>query len=430
MKYSVWPAIACVVLALSAGAQQDDRVPQLYPGTNVSLETLDLFGVFYHRQASFPEVRQFSDVAIVKLVRTLEKPEQTPADFNTFILDATQGVVLFSIGLKGMNAASIPRFRGASRMTVLPNGRLAVVLADSTVDLCASFGGESIQSSSACKPLPMQAASLAASGSDDVVVLTKNGALGVIDSTTGEQETLDVPLAKINEVHADGETLALIHSNGRSVATFRNVGGNCVTEWEAWRSCQRSSANAGKACNDTKRAFQDCKKKNPGNHTVRFKFVPEASIDSVSIPFADGTSSSPLDLSSLTRNRDGRYYVLSPSNDLIVLLGRKLELTAAIMSFPPRPRPLRRVSGARGIRMVPSSVLLHVFSTNAIETLAEEEQPPEELARRTPAELLPIYGAIDAIPFASFLADPAQDITARPEIRDKILQAIANLKRK
>jgi hypothetical protein len=430
MKKRAACLVALLTIALSSHAQQADSVPQLFPGMNVSLETLDLFGVFYHRQKHFPEIRQVSDLAAVKLVRPLEKPEQEGTDFNTFVLDSTQGVTLFSLGLQGLGATAVPRFRGATRMAVLPNGRLAVILADGSVDLCAAFDGDSIRSDSGCTALPMNAASVAASGTDDVFVLTKSGVLEVIDSITGEQEILDVPLASIREIHSDGETFAFIYAGGRSVATFRNVGGHCAKEWEAWRNCQRSSPNPGKTCNDSRSAFQACKKANPGLHTVRFKLVQQASTDSVAIPFADGTSTGPLDLSSLARNADGRTYVLCPSLDLIAILDRDLQVLAAVVYFPQRPRPLRRVTMARGVRLAPASGLLHVFSTKAIETFWEVDPSLDALVRQTPPELLPIYAAIAAIPASSILADPTQDITARPEIQELIVQAIANLQLK
>jgi hypothetical protein len=419
--------VACVLTIPQASYGKDEPVPQLFPGTNVSLETLDLFGVFYHRQAHSPEIRQFSDLSIVKLVPALEKTEQTESDFNTFILDATQGVVLYTLGLKGMGADTVPRFRGASRLVALSNGRLAVILGDSSVDLCSSFNGDSIQSLAGCKPMPVNAVSLTASGTDDVVILTKDGGLQVVDSITGEQEQLDVTLSGINGLHSDGETFAFIYNGGRAVATFRNLGGNCFKEWESWRSCQRANPS-GNACIDSKRAFQNCKKGNPGNHTVRFRLVLDTSVESVSIPFADGTSSSPLVLSGLARNQDGRYYALSSENGSMVLLGGNLEPAAVVMAFPPHPRPFRRVSTAIGVRMVPASRLVHVFSTKAIETFSETEYTQADLFRRTPAELIPIYAAIDEIPIESFEADPAQDIMARPEIIEKILQAIGNLR--
>jgi hypothetical protein len=426
--------VVCLLLllvpAMQGLAQSEPPSPELYRSSNVTPNVLDLFGVFFHRRARFPEVRQFTDISVVKLGRDLEKSEQEASDFNLFILDGTQGVIVYTIGLIGMGADSFPQFKGAKQLAVLPNGRLAVILADSRVDLCASFTGERIRYPSGCGPLSMKAVRVTAAGTDDVLTLTEAGTLQAVDTISGEQELLELPLMNIREVHSDGETFAFIHDNGRAVATYRNLGGNCIKEWGAWRTCQRSNTRPGQACNEPKQAFQTCKKANPGNHTVRFKLNRTAARDGVPIRYADGTESEPLSLSGLARNQAGFYYVVSEENDAMFLLGPELVTLGVVTDFAQWPRPFRRMFMPRGVRLVPASGLVHVFNSKAMEVISERPETARDVTRRNPPELLPVFEALNAIPMESFLADPGQDIMSRPEIKKKILEAISNLRLK
>jgi hypothetical protein len=262
------------------------------------------------------------------------------------------------------------------------------------------------------------------------VILTSSGTLLAIDTLTQEQEELEVDLPAIDEIHVAGEHFALISDGGQTVTTLRNAGGNCFKQWEAWRSCQRSRSGPAAACNELRQRFQACKKENPGNHTVRFKLVKGSSRSGFPITYADGTATGPLVLSSIARNGDGRYYALSSRNDVMFVLGPELEDYGVVTGFPLWPRPFRRVFMARGVRMAAGSDLVHVFSEEAIEILSEKQPGPADFARHTPNELIPIYKAVENIPIASFIANPAQDIMARPEIREKIVQAVKNLKLK
>jgi len=417
-----------IVPANRAAAQSEPPPPEMHRGSNITPDVLDLFGVFFHRQKHFPQIRRFTDLSAVKLARSLEKPEQEGSDFNLFILDGTQGVVLFTIGLKRMGGGSFPRFEGAKQFVVLPSGRLAVILANSTVDLCAAFTGSEIRYESGCQPLPLKAVRLSAAGTDDLAVLTAGGAVQVVDTLSGDQEMLEVPLTGITELHSDGETFAFIHGGGRAITTYRNLGGNCFKEWETWRACQRSGTARGQACNDPKRAFQDCKKSNPGNHTVRFKLNRTATRDGVPIHYDDGTNSEPLILSGVARHPSGFYYVISRENDALFLLGPELETRGVVTSFPQWPRPFRRVVMPHGVRLAPASGLVHVFNAVAIEVISEREPTEADMKRSAPPELRPIFAAVNAIPADSFLANPGQDVMARPEIRRAILEAISSLK--
>jgi hypothetical protein len=413
-----------------AGARTDGgppaEAPRLQQATPISLEALQLFGPFFHRKRQFPELREFTDVAVVKLNRSLEEPEQEARDFNLFALDGSQGVLLFSVGLKRLGAQLLPSLKGASQITVLANGRIGAINAAGFVDLCTAYGNKTVTVDSSCSPLSLRAKRIAASGSDDFLVITESGDLVNIDAVDGEQESIMLPVADLTELHSDGEFLAVAYNGGRSLAVFQNKGGHCFDEWETWRACQKSAANPGHVCQEERQAWQTCKRSQPGNHTVRFKFVEIARKSELTVPYAGGQSE-PILLSGITRNGSGYYYIVTGQFDSLLALGPDLETVGIVYHFPQWPRPLRRVVGVRGVKMAPASGLVHIFSREAIESFSERPRTLEDGLRNTPSELAPIYAAIDRIPRASFDADRSQDLTTRPEIKALILDALDNL---
>jgi len=366
----------------AGGGPTGPAPPDLYPAYQINLELIDLLGGFFHRDSSFPEVRELTDVAAVKLAWWLEDPDQTRTDFNLFVLDARIGSIVYSVGLHGLGAYRDPGLVGASALAVLPTGRIGVLDAAGRLDPCFAFDGSTVDRVPGCTPLASTAHALSPHGQDRFLVLTAEGELVAVEAPSGERTRILLASHRLESptaVVSDGATLAVVDRGGHRLALFRATG---------------QGGSAGRSGMEV--------------------FRPVARAESLRVPLEDGTTSDPVEIADVAVNRDGFVHLLVQPEDCLLTLDVSLEPRAYAV-FPPMPIPFRRLEGATGLALVPESGLLHVVSPQALSAYSESPGPREIVLRHTPPELVPVLHAIDSIPIETF--DPTGDLFDHPHVR-------------
>lgn len=366
----------------AGGGPTGPAPPDLYPAYQVNLELIDLLGGFFHRDTTFPEVRELTDVAAVKLAWWLEDPAQTGPDFNLFALDARIGSIVYSIGLHGLGAYRDPGLVGAGALAVLTTGRIAVLDAAGRLDPCFAFDGGAVARVPGCTPLELTASALSPHGEDRFVVLTSEGELVAVEADTGARTRILLASHRLDSptvVVSDGATLAVVDRGGHRLALFRATG-----------------------------------KGGPEGRSGMEVFRPVARAESLRVPLEDGTTSDPVEIADVAVNRHGFVYLLVQPEDCLLTLDASLEPRAYAV-FPPMPIPFRRLKGATGLALYPESGLLHVVSPQALSAFSEAPEPREIVLRHTPTELVPVLHAIDSIPVETF--DPTGDLFDHPNVR-------------
>ncbi len=391
-----------------------------------NLDTFDLFGRFYHRKRVFPELREITDISVVKLIRSLEKVEQTSRDYNQFILDGKQGLIFFSLGLRGLGAYSGIETKNARTISVSPSGKIAIVREDGMVILCHSFDGSAIVKTSSCSSVTGPVINVSALEENGFLALTTSNQFLSIDLDSGEVAALPLPEFPPDPsfIYTNENIVSIIHTERQGVTSFENKGGKCYLEWNNWRACQRTADKPGLTCDFQKRAWQACKRQNPGNHTVRFRFVKHAQTTAIQVTMSDGQLSSPLTLDGLAAGMGGVLHAVSRDYERIVTIDDKLNL--AWLGFHPQvPLPYWRIGDADTIVSYPAFGMVHTKNRKAISVFSELPFDQTEILRILPSELIPIFSAVDDLNPSTFPL--GQNIFLHPDVKPILKEALGNV---
>lgn len=308
--------------------------PTIMNGYQTNLNLLDLLGIFYHRNPNFPEVRQITDVSVVKLNKDLEKSEQLDWDFNQFILDGKMGLILYTRGLQQLDYAQNPELKGATQISVQVNGKIAILDANGNINLCYSFDGNSVIRNPSCNTTALSSVKIAPHLKDSFISFDANGNFSSIHSVTGDIKALDFrkPLPNPISVSTGEDVILIIYNGGTSIIAFLDTGADSNSRFE-----EKANTNL----------IQIAKDGDLSNLTQ------------------------PLQVTSIVRSFEGRYYAYTPTLNALISFDPTLKVHSGIWEFPSVRIPFYRLKNVVGLQMHPNSRLIHAYNLYAIHTFSE-----------------------------------------------------------
>lgn len=355
------------------------ETPTLNTGYQTNLNVLDLLGIFYHKNPNFPEVRQITDVSVVKLEKNLEKSEQLDWDFNQFILDGKMGLILFTRGLQQLDYIQNTELKGAKHISVLANGKIAILDTNEKINLCYSFDGNTITRKESCVTSERKAVKIAPHLKDSFIYFDSVGSFFSIHSETLENTALDFKKNLPNpiSISTSEDVVLVIYDNGSSIIAFLDKGKDSDSRFE-----EKANTNL----------IQIAKDGNLNNLT------------------------SPLRVTSIVRSYEGRYYAYSPDLNSLIGFAPNLKVYNKVWDFPSLPIPFYRMKNVVGLQLHPNSRLIHVYDSYAIHIFSETSIfEREDLGRHIPPAfdvILQVMG--ESINVNTY--DPAKNLFKYPEV--------------
>lgn len=410
-------ALPLMAVTSACGTHASDGRPlDLAFAYQANLELIDLLGPFYHRKQQFPEIREISWMDAVKLERALETPDQEPTDFNLFLVDATQGVLVYSRGLRSLGAVKDERLRGARQIAVTPRGRLGVINAAGRIDPCFAFDGTTVARAPECQTVELEARRISATDAGGFFVVTPANEVVHFDPATGERLVVRLhphTPAGIVDARVQGDDLLVVHDHGYALSSYRD---------------RRHDSPGGGA------QFQFTRVATARDIPVRdhaYSGGPGGGHGAA----AAGSSSAgaSLQFAALVRTRRGDYFALSPTDDRLLHLDRHLRPLGPLF-FNSLPIPFRRQAAVTSLAFVARSDVLHVFSKKVVEGyLLDPARQPDvnHFARHVPSELWPVFVAIvrGAAQFEPDTFDATRSVFDYPGVPAALQQAFAILER-
>jgi hypothetical protein len=346
----------------------------------VNPNVIDLFGIFYHKNPNFPEVRQITDVSIVKFNDSLKQSGQEDWDFNQLILDAKMGNIIFTRGLQEFDYFSDSEFQNAKQIVALPNGSIHILSANNSIRSCWTFTGSQIVRNANCVSITnFSPRKIIAYRKDSLLSFDSNDSIYLINTLNNTTELLNFRYVfnNIVNISANENVILIIHKNGYSVSAYLDTGVGNDSRFEEKAS----------------------------NNTLRFSF--------------DGDENSLTDkfkISEIVRNYEGRYFAYTPDFHKIINLDPYLKPTNAYWSFFPKPIPFVRVKAVNGLRMYPNSRLLYIFDAYSLNCFSEiDYEFRVDLYRYVPESILKVFQKFDSSINIENI-DPKQNIFKLPGV--------------
>ncbi len=364
--------------------------PNIMTGYQTNLNVLDLLGIFYHKNPNFPEVRQITDVSVVKLNKDLEKSEQLDWDFNQFILDGKMGLILFTRGLQQLDYAQNVELKGAKQISVQVNGKIAILDANGNINLCYSFDGNSVTRNPSCNATALSSVKIAPHLKDSFISFDASGNFSSIHSITSEIKTLDFrkPLPNPVSVSTGEDVILIIYNGGSSIIAFLDTGVDSNSRFE-----EKANTNL----------IQIAKDGDLNNLTQ------------------------PLQVTSIVRSFEGRYYAYTPTLNALIAFDPTLKVQNGIWEFPSLPIPFFRMKNVKGLQMHPNSRLIHVYSAIAIHTMSETDMSERyDLTRYVPTPLQIVLTTI-ASDVNEQTFDPRKDLFQYSNVKQVLQNSFNNL---
>ncbi|EMY60657.1 LIC_11904 family protein [Leptospira terpstrae] len=362
----------------------------LYETHELNPNILELFGIFYHNDPNFPELRQITDVSIVKFNDNLAQSGQEDWDFNQLILDSKMGNIIYSRGLKGMAYFSDTDLKNAKQIVALPNGVISILSGIDSILPCWKFNGNQIVKISTCNAvLNLSPKKIIAYGQNAILALDSTNRIHQVNLTDNTHEILNFryQLNNIINISANENVVLVIYDNGYSVTAFLDTGSITESRFEEKAS----------------------------NHNLRISFNGD-----------EASLTEKFRISEIVRNFEGRFFAYSPDFHKIISLDPFLKPTNGFWSFLPKLIPFMRIKNVNGLRMYPNSRLLYVFSSYSLDCFSEiDYESRADLLRYIPDPLQKVFEKVDSLKIEDL--DPKQNIFKIPSIEQVIIAEKAKL---
>jgi hypothetical protein len=361
---------------------------ELSLGYQFNLNLFDLLGIFYHQDRNFPEMKRITDLSIVKLDSSLEKPEQKDWHFNQFFLDASAGMIVFTKGLNRIGYYKNALLINAKKIQALKNGKIGIIDASSNLSICHAFNGESIDSDTACHVVATNVKGFSNHMQNNILYFDINNSFFTVNSINKEITPLDFRknLLEVIYVNVNENIVTIIHDNGYSITAFLDSEANSNSRFEEKASTKNIT-------------------------TFSYLTGSEEKIENNKI-------------NSIVRSMEGRFYAFSKDLGTISIFNPNLEAYNNDMQFPYILKPFRRIKSAVGIQMHPNSRLIHVFDEFIVQIVSEVNIFERvDLSAAMPTQILTVFDTLINDTTATY--EPTKDIFTNP-IVSNVIQNLKN----